>query len=78
MYVDRWALSKVQERFPPQLWYDKDPYPLPPFVPHNQTTPDIHPVRGFVCVGLCLREAVLSYGTCILAFVRKEGLLHQG
>jgi hypothetical protein len=42
-FVDRWPIAAVQGRCPTATFKTKDPNPLPPFVPHGQLTPDIHP-----------------------------------
>lgn len=42
-FVDRWQLAEVQLRCPADDWDGMDPYPLPYYVPHNSTTPDIFP-----------------------------------
>ena len=42
-YIDQLAITQVEERCPAEDYADSDPFPLPPFVPHNQVTPDIYP-----------------------------------
>lgn len=42
-YVDQMPLTDVQERCPEALYTGLEPFPLPLFVPHNQTFVDIHP-----------------------------------
>eukprot|EP00882_Tetradesmus_deserticola_P014328 GHRQ01015236.1.p1 GENE.GHRQ01015236.1~~GHRQ01015236.1.p1 ORF type:complete len:221 (+),score=73.29 GHRQ01015236.1:36-698(+) len=43
--VDRWLLSEVQLRCPEKDWQGLEPYPLPYYVPHASTPPDIYPGR---------------------------------
>lgn len=42
-YVDQMPLTDVEQRCPASVYPGLDPYPLPDFVPHNQTAVDIHP-----------------------------------
>ena len=51
--MDSWTLTNVQFSCPEKKWAKGGrplaPYPMPNFVPHNSTVPDIHP--GERCLG---------------------------